>query len=64
MHVHFIDFKKAVHSTVYILAMYLLVITCALYNVQCTFIKISEYLTAMFIINAKVRSLIIQQLQI
>ena len=26
--------------------------------VQCTFIKIGEYLTALFIINAKVRSLI------
>ena len=32
MHVHFIDFMKAAHLTVYILAMYLLVITCTLYN--------------------------------
>ena len=48
----FIDFKKAAHLTVYILAMYLLVVTCTLYNVQCTFIKIGEYLTALFIINA------------
>ena len=31
-----------------------------MYIVQCTFIKISEYVTALFIINAKVRSLIIQ----
>ena len=31
---------------------------------QCKFIKIGEYLTALFIINAKVRSLIMQPLQI
>ena len=59
---HFIDFKKAAHLTVYILAIYLFVITCALHNVR-TFIKIGEYLTALFIIIAKVGSLIIQPLQ-
>ena len=31
---HFIDFKKAAHLTVYHLAMYLVVITCTLYNVH------------------------------
>ena len=43
--------------------LYLLAITYALYNVR-TFIKIGEYLTALFIIIAKVGSLIIQPLQI
>ena len=34
----FTDFKEAAHLTVYILAMYLLVITCTLYIVQCTWV--------------------------
>ena len=59
---HFKDFKKSAHLTVYILAMHLLVMYMCI--VQCTFIKICEYLTALFLINAKVRSFIIQPLQI